>query len=192
MAAVLWILLCSGVSAGSATTPEGFQFFWNVTTSNLTVVLMVPQSLADVYDYWGVGFKDSGGHVDMQDSNLWVVTKAGQLYDIWSSDNIEPKFPGLGTAHLLFHVNMSGRFYTKITRSLQAASSVEHTFTPNATLLLLYAFGLMRDGRLWPHPGTDSGGMTITLANHYVVSEAPTSSLFLGVAAAVLCGLALW
>lgn len=191
MAALLWTLLCSAASAGSVTTHEGLQFFWNITESNLTVVLMMPQPLADVYDYWGVGFKDTASRVDMQDANLWVVTKSGQLYDSWSTDNIEPKLPGLGTAHLLFHVNQSGHFYTKITRSLQAVNSAERTFTQNATLLLLYAFGSMEQGRLLPHAGSESGGLTITLANNYVVSYAPTSSVLLGIASAVLGVLAL-
>lgn len=191
MAALLWTLLCSAASAGSVTTLEGLQFFWNLTESNLTVILMMPQPLADVYDYWGVGFKDSDSKVDMQAANLWVVMKSGQLYDAWSTDNIDPKFPGLGTAHLLFHVNQSGNFYTKITRALQAANSAERTFTQNATLLLLYAFGSIEHGRLLAHAHGDCGGLTITLANNYVVSYVPISSVLLGIATAVLGALVL-
>lgn len=188
---LLLLTLLTVAEAGSVTTSEGFQFFWNVTDTNLTVVLMMPQGLADTYEYWGVGFKNSDARVDMQHSNLWTVTVDGSLYDTWSMDNIKPSYPGEGHAHLVFHVNQSGNFYTKITRFLQPAGSYEYLFTPNASLLVTYAFGTISSGRLMPHSTHECGGVTITLDNRYVVSYVPTSSVLLTVAVVMLGCLAL-
>lgn len=185
-------LAFTGAIAGSYTTPEGMQVTWNVTSSTVTFVLYMPSSLAASYSWWGIGFKEAGGKQDMVNSLLWMVTKSGTFYDVWSTTNDDPPQTAKGAAQLVSHEGPNGAYTSVITRNLAASGSSDITLTSGGSYLLTYGYGPMSGSTLLLHP--KDGASTITLSNEYVATEqntaaAPTVLLGLGSAALLILAL---
>lgn len=186
---VIGLLLLSGAYAGSYTTPEGMQVTWNVTTTTVTFYLYMPSTLASSYDWWGIGFKESGDRQDMVNSLLWEVTKSGTFYDVWSTSNNDPPQTTKGDARLVSHTISSGAYTSVISRNLAGA---DIAFVAGSSYLLTYGYGPMSGSTLKEH--TRDGGSTVTLSNEYVATDENTSatpSVLLGLGSLGLLCLAL-
>lgn len=169
------LLLLAVAHAGSYTSPDGLQVTWNVTSSTLHVMIVVPASLSSQYDWWGIGFKASGSLQDMDGALLWTVTKSGTFYDSWSSRQ-DPNLQGKkGAATLMSNGGDAASGYSShISRSLAGSATSDITFTSGGSYLLMYALGPMTGST--PSQHTKSGGSTITLSNEYVVDDSSTSA----------------
>jgi len=188
---IVGVLILAGVYAGSYTTPEGMQVTWNVTSPTVTFSLYMPSSLAASYAWWGIGVKETGGRQDMKDSLLWMVTKSGTFYDVWSTNNDDPPQTTKGAAQLLSHNSQNG-YTSVITRNLAASGSSDIALASGGSYMLTYGYGPMSGSTLLKHP--KDGASTITLSNEYVATEPTTSaipSVVLGLGSIALLSLAL-
>lgn len=167
MALLVYVLWVSLVHSGSVRTPYGLKLDWTVGNQTGTFRLSMPAGMAADYDYWGVGWKPYGTEINMNQAEMWIVTKSGGFLSYLSQAN-EPPNPTQSCSAVMafFHRDGDG-FESVIVRHLQTSNINDIQLVEGASYTLLYAYGSLDSdtSTYTPHSPSDCGSVTLTLTH---------------------------